>query len=80
MIPEWFEEANCANTDPEAFFKDEMKDPETVALVKRVCLQCRVGELCLKYALENKISDGIWGGTTPREREKIKRRRNYGAI
>lgn len=76
LIPKWYEDANCANTDPEAFFADPTKDPEITALAKRVCLHCKVGELCLKYAMDNKLTKGIWGGMTANERAKLRRDNN----
>lgn len=72
MIPSWYEEANCVNTDPEAFFADEIKDRETIIQAKRVCIQCRIADLCLKYAQDKNIDYGIWGGLTAKERSRTK--------
>lgn len=46
-----------------------------VEYAKSLCASCDVVEQCLQFALDNKIEYGIWGGTTPEERNpKLKRR------
>jgi hypothetical protein len=32
---------------------------------KRICRDCPVQIHCLAWALENGVTDGVWGGTTP---------------
>ena len=49
---------------------------------RALCAECRVRDECLAFALEDldAIDNGIWGGTSPRERREIKRtRRKRGA-
>jgi len=36
-----------------------------------VCGRCEVRTACLEYALDKAIMHGIWGGTTPSERERM---------
>lgn len=36
---------------------------------------CPVRTECLEYALATKQDDGVWGGTTEKDRERIKRQR-----
>lgn len=43
---------------------------------KTLCDGCPVMTQCLAYALNNGEDEGIWGGTTPKERASILRRRN----
>lgn len=38
---------------------------------RKVCGRCPVRAACLDYALENREEFGMWGGTTPQERQKI---------
>lgn len=38
---------------------------------KRVCSRCPVRAACLDYAITNGEDEGIWGGTTPRERARL---------
>lgn len=57
----------CATAgDPDMFFDDE--NPEA-ALAH--CAACPTRALCLAYALEHE-QYGIWGGTTPEEREELR--------
>jgi WhiB family redox-sensing transcriptional regulator len=42
-----------------------------VAKAKAICGRCPVTEQCLRFALENNIEFGIFGGTTPNERKAL---------
>ena len=69
---EWHQEAVCAQTDPEIFF------PEGNASLKdaiNICKTCPVATQCLEYAMKNTEVYGIWGGTTARQRTRL---RNLG--
>jgi WhiB family redox-sensing transcriptional regulator len=46
-----------------------------------VCGQCPVRIDCLKYALDNRITVGLYGGLLPEDRERVllKRRRARAA-
>jgi hypothetical protein len=35
------------------------------------CDHCPVKEQCLDWALEKRISHGVWGGTTPKQRRRL---------
>ena len=46
----------------------------------RICWQCPVRVPCLDYALSGadtwgRIATGIWGGTTPQERDRLRQQR-----
>lgn len=69
---DWTEEANCLGEPPEIFFSYEAN---VIALAKMVCAQCEVKPDCLKYAVDNKIIYGIWGGTDEYERRVLIGRR-----
>ena len=45
-----------------------------VTRAKSVCDTCSVKSECLAYALTNGEHHGIWGGTSERERRRIRRR------
>lgn len=60
----------CASTDPEAFFADD----GDYNAAKRVCRGCEWREPCLDYALHVTV-EGVWGGTTPAERRRLRRER-----
>lgn len=37
----------------------------------KFCQKCPVRVECLRYAVVNKIMEGVWGGTKPAERKKL---------
>lgn len=69
---DWRKHAQCAETDPEAFFPEK---GEGIAAAKRVCLSCPVRDKCLEAALENDERFGVWGAKSRAERVKIQRAR-----
>jgi WhiB family transcriptional regulator, redox-sensing transcriptional regulator len=72
---DWRDRALCTQTDPEIFF------PEPGAttglsreVTRRMCRECPVRPECLNLALATvPAPPGIWGGTTERERRRLKR-------
>ena len=71
--------ALCAQVDPELFWPS--KGGPTKA-AKQVCAQCPVREACLEAALALTMDEdrsGIWGGTTERERRRIRQERRAAA-
>ena len=71
----WRESALCAQTDPEVFFPPVGSSGE---MARRICRQCPVTAECLEVALSRPAhsDEGIWGGTTPKERRAIRAARN----
>jgi WhiB family redox-sensing transcriptional regulator len=62
----------CQETDPETWFPqvgDSYGDSRTA---KKLCNECPVKTECLTFALANNEMFGIWGGLTPKERQRIK--------
>jgi len=59
---------------PEYFFPED-RDAATRKLIikfaKAACSRCPVRLLCLDYAISAGMT-GIWGGTTPEERSRMK--------
>lgn len=70
QVPEWTEDALCAETDPEIFFPEKGGD---VRAAKKVCAACPVRDECLAHALANHERFGVWGGLTERNRRKIQK-------
>lgn len=73
--PDWFGDAACAETDPDAFFPDQ---GEPTRAAKRICRGCAVIDECLIYALRMEASHdshryGVWGGLSPNERSTLMR-------
>jgi hypothetical protein len=70
-------EAACAQSTPEAFFPDGESERAYQA-AKEICASCRVKRDCLAYVLSIEIGGfrhGCWGGTSPRDRRIMMRRR-----
>ncbi|MEU6998723.1 WhiB family transcriptional regulator [Nonomuraea sp. NPDC046570] len=70
----WADRGACRNSDPALFFPltwDGRTAPHT-AVARRVCLGCPVRLPCLEWAVETGEPDGMWGGTTPDERRRIR--------
>lgn len=73
----WWADAVCSQTDPEAFFP---KKGGSVAAAKATCATCPVIAQCAEHALTNEADYGVWGGLSPRERARIRRRRGLLSI
>lgn len=69
---DWMEHALCTQVDPELFFPTSGAIDST-RNAKRVCRNCPVRNECLSWAVENPALHGVLGGTTERERSKIRR-------
>ncbi|MFF0144916.1 MULTISPECIES: WhiB family transcriptional regulator [Amycolatopsis] len=71
----WLARAACQDEDPELFFpiSDVGPGARQVAQAKAVCARCPVRQACLSYALDNGLSNGVFGGTTELERRKLVR-------
>ena len=64
----WRELAACRGTDLEVFFPER---GESAGPARQVCAACPVRQPCLDYAITNRITHGIWGGLTERERRQL---------
>ena len=69
---EWQAKARCSEVDPEIFFPERGGSSKAA---RAVCNKCAVRDQCLEYALNNKEQFGIWGGTSERERRKLRKDR-----
>jgi WhiB family redox-sensing transcriptional regulator len=65
----WRELAACRGTDLEVFFPGRGESAEPA---RQVCAGCPVRQPCLDYAISNRITHGIWGGLTERERRALR--------
>jgi WhiB family redox-sensing transcriptional regulator len=70
----WREQARCTEVNPDLFFAGK-GEAATTRAAKRFCQQCEVRKQCLEYALTNRGIAGVWGGTTERDRQELKRRK-----
>ncbi|NUR91631.1 MAG: WhiB family transcriptional regulator [Nonomuraea sp.] len=73
---DWAAHAACQDADPSLFFPITWEErpgrPEERA--RRVCRSCPVRAACLDWALRTGEPDGMWGGTTPEERRRLRAR------
>jgi len=76
MNSSWRQRGACRGLDPEIFYPPT--DDEADA-AKAVCAECPVREPCLEFALSTREAEGIWGGTTARERRRVLRQRRKTA-
>lgn len=77
--PQQHERPACAGTDPDAFFPTIYTAPWAVRIARRVCASCPMTAECLDAALQRGEQYGIWGGTTPKQRQRIMRQRRADA-
>lgn len=77
MSEQWRDQALCQSRDPELFFPERSNSTRANKEAKQVCHACEVERECLTYALEADV-DGVWGGTSPRERDRLRRELNKG--
>lgn len=74
LMPEgdWRRSAKCRGEDPDTFFpvSGELLDD-----VKAICAGCPVRDDCLEHALTHREAFGIWGGTSARERRRLRAQR-----
>ena len=63
--------APCENI-PEVFFPEDIVDPAMAELAthraKTLCQTCPLLKPCADYAIQARLTSGIWGNTTPEER------------
>lgn len=67
---EWMNDALCAQVGLDEFFPEKGTNPHQAL---SVCRRCDVRGACLDYALSIGPVTGIWGGTTERERRRLRR-------
>jgi hypothetical protein len=71
--PDWTQ-ARCRTMDPDVFFDEaDEKNDVPSPLVLATCRLCPIQNVCLDWAIATKQRHGMWGATTPRQREKIGR-------
>ena len=73
---DWRAAGACLSADPDLFFPISTKGPaeKQIAQAKMICAGCRVKRECLKFAETHDLAYGIWGGTTPEDRQRERRR------
>jgi len=75
---DWMENAKCHTKDGISWFP-EIGESHLVSAAKQFCSDCPVQERCLKFALDNEIMYGVWGGKSSSERRRTLHSRKYKA-
>jgi len=78
---DWREASACQRADPDLFFPIAMTGhgQEQIAKAKAICARCSVRQECLEFAQAHDPLHGIWGGTTPEDRQRARRRAQRAA-
>lgn len=72
---DWVKDAHCRTNkiNPNYFFPERGGSVQNQA--EKLCAPCAVKDECLRFALDNNEWQGIWGGTSGRQRRIIKQLR-----
>ncbi len=70
MTIDWRGDALCAQVDLDLFFPEQGGDGGYAA--RQVCRACPVVDECREEAIERRIPHGIWGDTSPAQRDRIR--------
>lgn len=76
----WKDRGACKGfdkTEPDLMWPTPATPPREINRAKAICATCPVQPECLTAGLGE--HHGIWGGTTPRERRKLRRQIQAGA-
>ncbi|MPZ00722.1 MAG: WhiB family transcriptional regulator [Actinophytocola sp.] len=78
---DWRHRAACRDEDPELFFPvtDIGPGAKQVDEAKSICATCPVRERCLRFALDNGLTYGVFGGMTEQDRADLVRRSAHAA-
>lgn len=78
----WQHHAACRDEDlPDIFFPTSERGDGWQAVIDdatAICRRCPVTSQCLTWALDQNITDGIWGGHTESQRRTLRRKRRTG--
>jgi len=81
-IENWRAAGACLSADPDLFFPISGAGPgeRQIARAKVICAGCAVQPKCLDFAMSHDQVYGIWGGTTPEDRQRDRRRKRRAAV
>ncbi len=68
--PAWQQQADCHGMPLETFFPGQGDD---LTPARVVCARCPVRVECRGFALGTEEAGGVWGGTSERERRRMRR-------
>ena len=67
---DWRADAACAQTDPDMFMPGK---GGSMVGARMICAGCEVAAQCLQWALDNNVRQGIYGGLSERQRDRLRR-------
>lgn len=67
-MTDWRHHAICRGTDPDVFFPNQ---GASAAPARRICNDCPVIDPCGRWALTQRIPDGVWGGMSENQRRQL---------
>jgi WhiB family redox-sensing transcriptional regulator len=72
----WQAAGACQSADPEIFFpvSGTGASAPQIQQARQVCAGCPVRRECLDWAMRSGEMHGIWGGTTPEDRTRTRRK------
>ena len=79
--PSDFENAECASVDVNLFYEKDYDDLDSKTIngnyqeAKKICMGCQHRVECAEWGINNE-THGMWGGLTPRERQKLRKIRD----
>lgn len=76
-MADWRDQAACKGGDLSAFFEDDEYKVQRYSRAMPVCQRCPVSSECLAEALSYEgrgTRFGLWGGLTPAQRDRYRRR------
>ncbi len=74
---DWRAAGACLTADPDLFFPIATGTVAAVQIKKaqRICAGCQVRQECFDFAVRTGETHGVWGGSTPEERIRVRRQR-----
>ena len=68
----------CSEYDTNVFYPEPDEFGNYVEsdfdVAKNICNSCWLKDKCLEFALNSNEKEGVWGGTSPAERRRLRRR------
>jgi len=69
----WRASALCAQVDPALMFPEKDEGKSSTRQARALCMRCEVRTPCLDEALADPSLEGVWGATTVRDRQAMRR-------
>jgi WhiB family redox-sensing transcriptional regulator len=70
--PEWMLFAACRAIDPSEVDRFFPSSGGSVAAAREFCERCPVQAECGRYAIDNRVRHGVWGGMSERDRRRAR--------